>query len=86
MKWEISVQVLLSYQSNYQKGEQGITETAGRMNITPVYQFPLEKELSKGRLLQRFLDITCVEYEVAFFLYFFFPKGSGCYEYNCIPT
>ena len=41
MKWEISVQVLPVIKVMTKKGEQGITETAGRMNITPVYQFPL---------------------------------------------
>lgn len=41
MKWEISVQVLPVIKVITKKGEQGITETAGRMNITPVYQFPL---------------------------------------------
>ena len=41
MKWEISVQVLPGIKVITIKGEQGITETAGRMNITPVYRLPV---------------------------------------------
>ena len=41
MKWEISVQVLPVIKVITIKGEQGITETAGRMNITPGYCLPV---------------------------------------------
>ena len=83
MKWEISVQVLPVIKVITIKGEQGITETTGRMILLQYIDFLFEKEQSKGRLLQRFLDITC---GIQGGIFSFFQKGSGCYEYNRIPT